>query len=343
MPKRYPSQRDMGKFQNEELDFEQEMPVDATHIPWIDIHQHGHHGSWNDRHEFDISGGLGVVFVASDTMYAPYRPVEPNDLRFLWDSAIRRCHAISRSHFFKPYVALGVHTTRNRTKNYDDLIEILPEYAKLEEVKAIGETGISLNTVQVSNPWPIEKQKEVVADQMKVAKDLELPFLCHTPKSMKSTGDRWVRGKTESGHNLKPQPGNGTGSSLDPKTASIDATKIDIELADRIGLPHDQLLIDHITDDSIQFVMESAECYVGFTMYGHPSHPPIETLAETIREYGADRIVVDTDTGGTKKHTPFALKEVILDLLRLDISPEEIRKAVYENPRELLGLDSFPE
>lgn len=339
----YPSLKEMGLFRNEEVGFHQEMPPDAAFIPWIDIHSHAHKSSWNDRHEFDLSGGLAVVMVASSTSEAPYRPLSADDMQYQWDAAIRRRHAISRSHFFEPYVALAVHTTRTRTENWEELIDKLPSYAELEEVAAIGESGISLNTAQVADPWPLETQKEVVARQMNVARRTDMPFLCHTPKSMKSTGDRWVRGKTEGGHNLPPTDRLSSDESLDPETAKIDATEIDVQLADEVGLPDEQLVIDHANEENASFVMNSTGCYLGFTMYGHASHPSIETVAEVIREYGPERIIIDTDTGGTSEHRACALKEAILDLLRLDLSPNDIRTAVYENPRDLLGLDHLPE
>ncbi|SEH16824.1 hypothetical protein SAMN04487967_2795 [Natronorubrum sediminis] len=339
----YPTRKSVGLFRNEDVGFQQNMPPDSTRIPWIDSHSHAHTGSWNDRHEFDLSGGLAVVMVASSASRAPYRPMTAEDMQSQWDVAIKRCHAISRSHFFEPYVALAVHTTRTRTENWKTLVEKLPAYAELDEVIAIGETGISLNTAQVADPWPLETQKEVVAKQMAVARDANVPFICHTPKSMKSTGDRWVRGKTESGHNLPPSDQLSTEDSLDPESAKIDATKIDVQLANEANLPESRLVIDHANEETASYVLENTDCYVGFSMYGHPSHPPIETVADTIEEYGSDRVVINTDMSGSAEQRPCALKEVILDLLRLDVSPSDVRAAVYENPRDILGLTHLPE
>lgn len=340
-----PTRRSLGRFRDEDVGFDQELPPDAAFIPWIDIHQHGHEGSWNTRHEFDISGGLATVMVSNAAHSAPYRPMTASDLQFLWDSTLRRSHAISRSHFFDAYVAVGIHTTRTQTKNYEELLDILPAYTELEKVVAIGEIGISLNTVQVAEPWTLDEQKEVVASQMEIARDTDTPVLIHTPKVMKREGDKFVRGKTEGGHNLSVSNDLPAEQTLNPETAKIDAVQMDIELADQVGISDELLVVDHAEEEIVPFVMDNTNCYLGFTLYGHPedNHPDIEVVADTIEEYGPDRIVIDTDTGGVAEHRPFALKEIILDLLRLDIPPEDVRQVVYENPREILGLDYLPE
>ncbi len=338
MSERYPSRRPMGPFRDEEVGYDYTLPPGAGQIPWIDIHQHGHTASWNDRHEFDLSGGIAVVLVGGSS--GPYRPMDADELRYAWDSTLRQSHAISRSHFFEAYVALAIHTTRTRTERYEELLEVLPEYAALDEVVAIGETGVSLNNVGAAEAWSLSEQRTVVREQMRIARDAGLPVLCHTPSRMKSGGSEFVKSKTEGGHSYAT-PASGD-DQLDPETAKLDATRIDVELADEAGLPHEQLVIDHAAPEIAPFVMESTDCYLSFSVGSAIHDIGIGEVAETISEYGPDRIVVDSDVTGMAENRPFAMKEAILDLLRYGLSPDTVRQVVYENPREIVGLSELP-
>lgn len=326
-----PTQRPMGRFRDDELGFRDERSSDATLIPWIDSHTHLHTLSWSDRQQVDLSGGLAVVMVAAAAHYSPYRPIHPEDVRFLWDDAIRRSHAISRSHFFDSHVAVAVHTV-GRKVDYEELLDDLPAYAELDEVVAIGETGISMT--QYTDPWPVEDQKEVVVAQMRIADDANLPLICHTPSITK--GEAWLRGKTEEGHDLAEPV-------LDRDSAKLDAVEIDVEFKDEAGLPDRRLVLDHAHPSMVPFVMESTDCYLSFSVGQWYRDTDVEDVADAIDEYGPDRIMVDTDAAGFNLNEPFGMKKAILDLLRMGIDEAAIRKVVYENPRSVLGLSSLPE
>ena len=338
----YPTQRSMGRFRDEELGFEDDTQPHAAMIPWIDIHQHGHLGSWNDRHQIDISNGYAVVMIANHAHFSPYRPMQPTDVRHQWDSVIRRSHAISRSHFFDAYVAIAMHMTRTRVENPETVMSAMEEYVTLPEVLAVGETGIVLNTTQVDDPWTLEEQREVVSRHMAVARAADLPVICHTPSSMKSTGSPYVRGKTEGGHDFPPVTETGFEGGLNPEAAKREATEIDIDIADSVGLAQDRVLIDHATPETAEYVLDHSDCFVGFSIGQTIHDAEFLDVAEIVKTHGPDRIVLDTDFSGVAMNTPFGMKEAILELLRLGIAPETVRQVVYENPRSMLGLDSLP-
>jgi len=328
-PDTYPTQRPMGAFRNDELGVGDPPSSSVTRMPWIDIHQHGHTMSWGDRERFDLSGAEAAVFVAAAAHYAPYRPMRPEDVRFLWDDAIRRAHAIGRSHFFDPYLAIGIHTTGPKV-DYENLFDVLPEYAALDEVVALGETGISMT--QYSEPMAIADQEAVVREQMRVADDQGLPILLHTPSVTKGEPDKWLTGKTEEGHDLADPV-------LDPATAKLDATKLDVELMDEVGLADEQVVLDHAHPSMAEFVMEQTDCYLAFSIGQWIRTTTVEDVAATIREYGPDRIILDTDVAGMYQTQPFAMKRAILDLVRAGIDEADVRKVVYENPKGVLGLE----
>ncbi|WP_331234113.1 TatD family hydrolase [Natronorarus salvus] len=265
------------------------------------------------------------------------------ELRLLWDGTLRQSHAVSRSHFFDAYVALAVHTTRTRTENWESLVELLSEYATLDEVVAIGETGISLQTAGDADPWTLKEQRMVVGEQMRVARETGLPVLCHTPSDMKSNETAFIRSKTEGGHDHAPDAGSQAGDSLAAETAKRGATEISVQIADDVGLPDEQLVIDHASSQITPFVLESTGCYLSFSVGSTIHEVNIEAVADAIDRYGPDRILIDSDITGMAEINPFAMKEAILDLLRLGVSPADVRRVIYENPREILGLSDLPE
>lgn len=127
-------------------------PTDAKDIPWIDIHQHTGTLTWDHYEKMDASGAHAVVMIAASYFQVPYRPIEPADWRFLWDQALQRAAEISRNHFFDVYLATGIHFGA-LIEHADELLTVLPDYCALDEVVAIGETGI--DPVQSVSPWPI--------------------------------------------------------------------------------------------------------------------------------------------------------------------------------------------
>jgi hypothetical protein len=324
-----PFVRHMGAFRNADLGVDDPPASSVTRMPWIDIHQHGHTLSWGDRERFDLSGAEAAVFVAAAAHYAPYRPMRPEDVRFLWDDAIRRAHAIGRSHFFDPYVAIGIHTTGPKV-DYEDLFDVLPKYAALDEVVALGETGISMT--QYSEPMALTDQEAVVREQMRVADDQGLPILIHTPSITKAEGEKWLTGKTEEGHDLADPV-------LDPATAKLDATEMDVAIMDEVGLADEQVVLDHAHPSMVEFVMESTDCYLAFSIGQWIRTTTVEDVAAVIEEYGPERIILDTDVAGMYRTQPFAMKRAILDLVREGVAEDDVRQVVYENPKGVLGLE----
>lgn len=300
-------------------------------IPWIDIHQHTQSLTWNDRNKFDLSGGQAAVMIAASYYWAPYRPVSTDDVRFLWDDALRRAATFTQSHFYEQYVAIGIHTW-SRVDDYDSLIERLPEYAALDPVVAIGETGIE--TTQHTSAWPLADQKAVVAEQMRVAKETGLPIILHTPGSSKGQMPAWYADRYEESDASFTDP------VLDPETAKLDAANICLELKNDIGLPDDQLVFDHANPAIAPVVLDSTDCYLAFSVSASwlRGLDPAD-IAGVIDEYGADRVILDTDLAGAMQNDPFAMKRMIFDLLRQGLDPRTVRQIVYDNPLDLLDID----
>lgn len=304
---------------------------DPVNVPWIDVHQHTQSLTWNDRERFDLSGCEAAVAIAAGYYWVPYRPVRADDVRFVWDDALRRAAAFDHRHFYDQYVAVGVHTW-SRVEDAADALAALPEYCEHDRVVAIGETGIESTHHTVS--WPLEEQREVVREQFRVARETELPVLVHTPGSSKGDVD------PRDAHSYEEGNRNFTDPVLPTEGTKREAVEIDLELADEVGLADDRLVIDHADESVREFVLENTDCYLAYSVSA-PWLRGVDArdVAGAIEAHGSDRIVVDTDLIGAMRNDPFVMKRTILDLLRLGVPREDVRRVVYENPKRILGLE----
>ena len=304
---------------------------EPVNIPWVDVHQHTQSLTWNDRERFDLTGCEAAVAIAAGYYWTPYRPVRPEDVRFLWDDALRRAAAFDHRHFYDQYVAVGVHTWA-RVANAADVLSVLPEYCDRERVVAIGETGIE--STHHTATWPLDQQREVVREQFRIARETGLPVLVHTPGSSKGDVDPRHRHSYEEGNR------NFTDPLLTPETAKREAVEIDLALADEVGLADKQLVIDHAGESVRDFVLENTGCYLAYSVSA-PWLRGVDArdVAAAIEAHGSDRILVDSDLIGAMENDPFVVKRTVLDLLRLGISRADVRRVVYENPKSVLGLE----
>lgn len=305
-------------------------PPEPVDIPWIDVHQHTQSLTWNDREKFDLSGCQAAVAIAAGYYWAPYRPVAADDVRFLWDDALRRAATFDHRHFYDQYVAIGVHTW-SKVEDAAELLSVLPDYCADDRVVAIGETGIEATHHTVS--WPIEEQKEVVREQFRVARETGLPVLVHTPGSSKGDVD------PRHAHSYEEGNRNFTESLLTPEDAKREAVELDLELAREVGLPEEQLVVDHAGESVRDFVLGETDCYLAYSVSA-PWLRGVDArdVAAAIDAHGSERVLVDSDLIGAMDNDPFVMKRTILDLLRLGVDRADVRRVVYENPRDLLGL-----
>lgn len=325
MSREPPTARPVGAFR---ADDPAPSPVD---VPWIDSHQHTQSLTWNDREKFDLSGCQAAVMIAAGYYWAPYRPVSADDVRFLWDDALRRATAFTHRHFFDQYVALAIHTWA-RVDGWESLLEIMPDYCERESVVAVGETGIE--STHHTTGWDVDEQREVIAGQFHVAREAGLPVIVHTPGSSKGgLPARYA-------HSYEEANASFTDPVLDAEDTKRAATEIDLAIADEAGLRDEQVIIDHADPSVTPFVVENTDCWLAFSI-GAPWLRGVDTsdVAAAIESYGADRVIVDTDLMGAMQCDPFAMKRMIFDLLRLGVDRESVRKVVYENPRRALDLD----
>mgnify|MGYP000070737043 CR=1 FL=1 len=339
----YPTERPTAAIDDDRAGHTRSFPPAAKEIPWIDIHQHTGTLGWDQHEKMDASGARAVVMIAASYFQVPYRPIEASDWRFLWDQSLQRAAEISRNHFFDVHLATGIHFGA-RIEGTDDLLAVLPEYCDLDAVVAVGETGI--DPIQSVSAWPIDEQRAVLEAQMHVAREAGLPVILHTPgdrddspvaSSVPAQFSRRVTPKFEYGGRPDTDP-----AFEDMSAAKRRAAELDVAAADAVGLPHEQVVIDHATPAIAEYVLEETGCYLSFSLVRHGEENTPEDLAAVIEAYGSDRIMVDSDllAGLYADDAALTMRRLTLDLLRLGVDPDDVRNVVYENPKDVLGLDA---
>jgi predicted metal-dependent TIM-barrel fold hydrolase len=331
MNEKYPTKRptDAEYIEQEERS---EFPAELTNIPWIDIHNHAHTLSWNDREKFALSGCQGMVMMAAAYYWTPYKPVAPDDVRYLWDDALNRLDQIRRSHIFDAGLGIGIHTGAY-VENYENLLEVMPEYCELDEVAAVGEIGIT-GSQHVSR-WNLPEQKDVMRRQLAIADDYDLPAVVHTPPNLENVDIPFRKRGTIPGYELDMSLQQE--DVLEDEDVKQAATELDVELKDEAGLPDERLILSHADRGIAPYVMENTDCYLSFTV----SYPWLlgvtpRDVAAVIEEYGPERVLVETDSAGILRSDVFSFKRTIFELYRLGLDVDTIRSVVYENPKEIV-------
>lgn len=277
-----------------------------------------------------------MVMVSSGYHWTPYKPVRADDVRFLWDDAINRRAAIERNHFFEANLGLGVHTGV-RIENPDELLEAMADYCALEEVVAIGETGVTPS--QHVERWGLDEQRAIVETQMELADAHDLPVLLHTPNLSADT----KRSYRPEVHTPGYEKNSGLGQKpvIEGDNPELEAVKIDVEAARDAGLDEEQVVASHADPNNTAYLMEETDCYLSFTI-GHSWLVGVTAadVADAIDEYGPERIMIDTDCANVLRTDPFALKRAIFELYRYGIDPVDIRQVVVENPRDVFDFSA---
>ncbi|MFC6719088.1 TatD family hydrolase [Natrialbaceae archaeon GCM10025810] len=312
-----------------------EPPTDLLNLPWIDVHNHAHTLSWGDRERYALSGCEAMVMVASGYHWTPYKPVRTKDVRFLWDDAINRRGAIERDHFFEARLGLGIHTGV-RIEDPEAALESMDEYCELDEVVAVGETGVTPS--QHVSAWGVDEQRALVQAQMELADDHGLPVILHTPNRSAGSDRSYRRGAGIPGYEKNAELGQDP--VIDAENPALEAVKYDVEAMRAAGLDDERVVASHADRNNTAYLMEETDCYLSYTI-GHSWLIGVTAadVADAIDEYGPDRIMIDTDCANVLRTDPFALKRAILELYRYGIEKEAIRTVVLENPREVFDFE----
>lgn len=191
----------------------------------------------------------------------------------------------AREHGIEHYACLGMNPKEaNDLELAHAVIDALPEFLKRDNCVAIGETGFDLIS---------KEEEEIMRRQLRLAKDLNMPVMVHTPHQNKREG-----------------------------------TIRTVEILKEEGLDPNQVILDHNTHDTIDVSVEYGG-WSGMTIY--PGKISIEGVIEILERYGTERMMINTaaDWGPAD---PLSVPKAAHEMLKQGYAEENIQRLVWDNP-----------
>lgn len=296
-------------------------------VPYIDSHCHTHGLPYDAWETVGATGIAAAVISAGNPHCHREIHVEVPDLadtRRYWDEPIRLAARAEHMHFFKVFVGVGI-SMMTKVDEWEKAVELIPGYLKDPHVVAIGETG--LDPVQYFGMgWDMDDQKRAFAAQVRLAKELDVPFILHTPTPKKARDFL---------HQL-------AASNLPPERYKQHYLEMDMEIIDRIGLDHRRLVIDHVDETIVDFVLRETKAWIGIGVGQTLRHTGPGFFADMVEQHGADRIMVNSDHIAYVSNDLLAIPKAIREMRRRGIAAADIRKAVFDNANAFyeLGLEA---
>jgi predicted metal-dependent TIM-barrel fold hydrolase len=167
------------------------------------------------------------------------------------------------------------------------VLDMLPRFLEKEGVLGVGEIGYDDVT-------PAEEA--AFAEQLELARDMELPALVHLPHRDKKRG-----------------------------------TERTLALIKEVGIPEHMVLVDHNTEETLPLVLETA-CWAGHSIYPETKMSE-ERMVALVQKVGSERIIINSaaDWG---KSDPLKVPKTAAAMGQAGISEDEIERIVWRNPIE---------
>lgn len=186
----------------------------------------------------------------------------------------------------KHYCTIGLNPKEANSETLArGVMELLPLYLEKEGVVAVGEIGYDDITPD---------EERIFAEQIRLAKDMNLPVLIHTPHRDKKRG-----------------------------------TERTIALLRDIGFPEGMALIDHNNEITLPMVLDSG-AWAGHSIYPN-SKMDEARMVELVRQYGAERILVNSaaDWG---QSDPLKVPKTAQAFLNAGFGQDVVDRICWENP-----------
>lgn len=165
------------------------------------------------------------------------------------------------------------------------VLDLLPQYLEKDGVVAVGEVGFDDMT---------DAEEHYFAEQIQLARELELPVLVHTPHRDKKRG-----------------------------------TERSLALVRESGIPEERVLIDHNNEETLPMVLDTG-CWAGHSIYPFTKMDE-QRMAALVEEYGAERILINSaaDWGVSD---PLKVPKTVTEMRNAGIPETQIETIAWNNP-----------
>ncbi len=258
---------------------------------FIDAHLHLSDVSYMDLQKMHM---MGITDVIAPSQLGAGKAVSADTIIDVWDYQLEVMVPRAAQHFIHAYSLIGISMVSTPKDNLQKLLDILPDYLKKDGVAGVGEVGFEPGS-KTNNDR--EYQKMLLEEQMKIVKMTKKVIDIHTP--------------------MAPE-------------LKLKAAKDSLELAMKTGMDMNQVVIDHCTDTTLDWVLN---CGAWAAISVQPCRNVSPRLAaQWIMKYKSNRIFVDSDTSPNMSD-PLAVPKVAYELRRLGATEELIEKACCKNAK----------
>jgi predicted metal-dependent TIM-barrel fold hydrolase len=254
----------------------------------FDAHLHADaipEGDFEDLAWFGVSGALAAT---DDSPSA----ASVAAIREHWDRVSRGALRRMKRAGLSAFAAVGIHPRRIPWRGLESLLAELPDVLSRPGVVAIGEVGLDIGS---------QREEEVLASQLELARELRLPVLLHTPERAKTRITRQLLGLLNE-------------SELDPA----------------------RILVDHADGRTVKMI-RACGFHAGLTLSAG-RRDGVDEAVKWVASLGPEGLVFDSDAGDGASDL-LALPRAADRLRRGGLSEAVVRRVCGENAIGWLGID----
>lgn len=292
-------------------------------IPYIDPHVHMVDLGWDSLEMMGIGGmraAINPMGRLDHQIKSRANAFDADDILRQWDHMLWLADRFEKTFFYKVYVAL-CWGSNSRIHDVDRLHRALSDYFKHGRVVAIGELG--LDPFQWNTTVTPAESEAIIAEQLAIAKDLGVPVILHSPM-LKSTVHFYEGPVLQEGS--------------PPWPFKVSMAQRTFAIADRLGINHSKIVIDHSDADLIQWGLENTKAYVAISGACVWRGVAPWQAAQWVQKYGSERIMINSDGHQHLSMDAMWLPRTIREMRRVGLDEATIRRVVYENPNKFYGL-----
>jgi len=236
--------------------------------------------------DYENMAAAGIVALVEPAFWQGQPRTQPGTFIDYFDSLVGWERFRASQFGIRHYCTIGLNPKEaNNTALAEEVMKLIPLYCEKDGVVGVGEIGYDDMT---------DGEERFFAEQLQIAKDLNLPVLVHTPHRDKKRG-----------------------------------TERTIALIREMKMDEEMVLIDHLNEETLPLVLETG-CWRGHSVYPHTKMSE-ERMVALLQKYGLEKMVVNSaaDWG---RSDPLKVPKTGEAMRQAGFNEDQIEYVLYVNP-----------
>ncbi|WP_347257728.1 TatD family hydrolase [Methylocaldum sp.] len=236
--------------------------------------------------DYENMAAAGIVALVEPAFWQGQPRTQPGTFIDYFDSLVGWERFRASQFGIRHYCTIGLNPKEaNNTALAEEVMKLIPLYCEKDGVVGVGEIGYDDMT---------DGEERFFAEQLQIAKDLNLPVLVHTPHRDKKRG-----------------------------------TERTIALIREMQMDEEMVLIDHLNEETLPLVLETG-CWRGHSVYPHTKMSE-ERMVALLQKYGLEKMVVNSaaDWG---RSDPLKVPKTGEAMRQAGFNEDQIEYVLYVNP-----------